>query len=232
MAAISSAAPADAPVDAFDAPLSPGRLFVRRFRRHRLGVFGLAVLALLVALTLLAPLLAPWGAGRSDYGAIGAGPSLSHPLGTDTAGRDVWARLLFGGRVCLSVGIIAVAISTVDRDAGRRASPATAAAGSTRPACGFTDIVMLDPGPVPDPDRRARWSGPSIYNVMVVIGLLGWQGLARLVRGQVLSLREQEYVLAALRARRAVVADHLPAPAAGGRAVHRRLGDASAWPAP
>jgi peptide/nickel transport system permease protein len=199
VAASVPAVPAELSADALgdlDAPLSPGRLFARRFLRHRLGVFGLAVLASLLLLTLLAPLLAPWGAGRSDYAAIGAGPSLGHPLGTDTAGRDVWARVLFGGRVSLSVGIIAVAIST---SIGTLVGLVSGYLGGWVDTVlqRLTELVMVIPALFLIL-IVVSLVGPSIQNIMVVIGLLGWEGLARLVRGQVLSLREQEYVQAAL----------------------------------
>jgi peptide/nickel transport system permease protein len=173
---------------------SPWRIFVRRFMRHHLGVLGLLVLLILVFACTFAPLIAPWDPLRSDYAAFGSAPSAQHPLGTDMAGRDVWSRWLYGGRVSLSVGLVAMAISTV---IGTVVGLVSAYLGGWVDTIlqRITEVFML----VPSLFLIlivVSMVGPSIYNVMVVIGLLGWEGLARLVRGQVLALREQEYVTA------------------------------------
>src|SRR5689334_14432783 len=84
----------------------------RRFRRHRLAMAGLAILALLVFLAVFAPLLTPHPPQAIDLRAYQVGPSLDHPLGTDKAGRDIFSRLLYAGRVSLRVGLVAVSIYT------------------------------------------------------------------------------------------------------------------------
>lgn len=191
---------------------SPWRVFLHLFLQHRLGVIGLITLGCIALLALAAPLVTTWSPNRSDFTAVGTGPSRDHWLGTDTAGRDVLTRVLYGGRVSLSVGLIAVAISTTIGTAIGAVSGYVGGRVDTV-LQRFTEIVMSIPAlflilVV------VSMVGPSIRNIMIVIGLLGWEGLARLVRGQVLSLREKEYVQATVclgaPARRIVLRHILP----------------------
>lgn len=175
------------------------QMVVRRFLRHRLAVIGLAVLLFLAIGALLAPVI--WG---DIYNTIPSGdilaqskqpPSFAHPLGTDDLGRDMLARIFYGGRVSLTVGLFAAAISiTVGAVVG-------AVSGyyggwidnllqriveliSTLPFF-FLVLVMV------------AVFGNSFWNVIMVLGLTGWTGNARLVRGQFLQLRNLEFVQAA-----------------------------------
>ena len=144
-------------------------------------------------------IFAPWVAIHPpnfvDLDHIKEGPTTAHILGTDAAGRDVWARLWFAGRVSLSVGIVAALISSA---IGAVLGMISGYVGgmvdlaiqrftefvSTIPT--FFAVILL-----------VSLMGAHVTNLMIVIGLLGWTGKARLVRGQVLSLREMEYVTAA-----------------------------------
>lgn len=191
------------------APSSPWR----RFRRHRLAIAGLVVLSLFCLAAVFAPVVAGHSPYTVDLDHIKAPPGSGHPLGTDAAGRDVWARLVFAARVSLSVGIVAVAV------AGVVGTLIGLVAGYTGGAVDnalmrFTELVMTFPTFFAI-IIVVSLVGPSIYNVMVVIGILAWPGLARLVRGQVLSLREVEYVVAARALgasnRRVIVRHLLPA---------------------
>jgi peptide/nickel transport system permease protein len=167
----------------------------RRFRRHRLALFGLGVLGLFC----VAGLLAEWIALKSPYyidiDNIKAPPSAAHILGTDAAGRDVFARLVFGARVSMSVGLIAVGISGA---IGTVLGLVSGYAGGwvDNVLMRFTELVMTFPTFFAV-IILVSLLGPNVFNVMLVIGLLGWTGIARLVRGQVLSLREMDYVTAA-----------------------------------
>lgn len=166
-----------------------------RFRRHRLAVIGGFFLALLIIMSVFAPLLSPHDPYRLDPRATKEPPSAEHILGTDTAGRDMWVRLAYAGRVSLSVGLISVSIYIlIGTVLGAIAGYYGGWADSL--IMRFTDTVMSFPGLIII-ITVVSFIGPSIYNVMLAIGLLGWPGTCRLVRGQVLSLREVEFIEAA-----------------------------------
>jgi peptide/nickel transport system permease protein len=173
---------------------SPWSLVWSRFVRHKLALASAIVLLLLAAAAVFAPFLVRHDPNATDLLNRNAGPSLSHFLGTDSFGRDVWARLLYAGRISLSVGIVAVSIYTA----------IGILLGSIAGYYGgfvdgvimrFTDTVMSFPSLILI-ILAVSIVGPSIYNVMAVIGLLGWTSTARLVRAEFLSLREREFVTA------------------------------------
>ena len=167
----------------------------QRFARHRLALIGMTALALLVFGAVAAPVVARHSPYQVDLSAYRKPPSAQHILGTDAAGRDVFARLLYAGRVSLSVGLVAVSIYT--------------AIGLVLGALGgffggWVDSVVMRLADVflSFPSLMiimvmVAVLGPSVYNVMLAIGLLGWPAIARLLRGDLLSLREREFVTAA-----------------------------------
>ncbi len=167
----------------------------RRFFRHKLALFGLVVLSIMVSLAILAPWIQRYSPIELNLDAMSQAPSAEHWLGTDTTGRDVWARIVHAGRVSLSVGLVAVAISTC---AGIVIGSIAGYAGGRTDMVlmRLTDMVMAFPSLVMI-ITVASVLGPSMYNTMLVIGGLTWPGIARLVRGQFLSFREQQFVLAA-----------------------------------
>jgi peptide/nickel transport system permease protein len=171
------------------------RVAVRRFVRHRLAIIGLGIIAVIVGLAVLAPFLTAYSPEMLDLHSIRQPPSPEHLLGTDTLGFDVLSRLVFGSRTSLVVGFGAVAISIaigttlgvlsgfyggwIDQVIGR-----------------LTDTIMSLP-PLLLVIVFVSMVGPSLESVIVVIALLTWPGIARLVRGQYLTLRESEFVTAA-----------------------------------
>ena len=166
-----------------------------RFLRHRLALAGVAFLGIMVVLAVLAPLVQRYSPIELNLDAMSSPPSAAHWLGTDTTGRDVWSRVIHAGRVSLSVGLVAVSISTfIGVVIGGIAGYAGGKADLL--LMRFTDMVMAFPSLVMI-ITVASVLGPSIYNTMLVIGSLTWPGIARLVRGQFLSFREQQFVLAA-----------------------------------
>lgn len=176
--------------------ISPTRAAIQRFRRHRLAVIGLIVVIVIVIMAIAAPLLTPWDPNRIDF-KTGARqpPSALHPLGTDVAGRDVWARVLYGGRTSVMVGFGAVAIYLVigvllgllaGFHGGR----------TDQLIMRFTDTILSIP-PLLLIIVFVSVVGPSIGSVILVIALLGWPVTCRLVRGQLLVLRESEFITAA-----------------------------------
>lgn len=166
-----------------------------RFRRHRLALIGTCVLLFLVIAALSAPVWYWHDPYSVDVQAYRQAPSADHWLGTDSSGRDVLARLLYAGRVSLSVGVVAVSIYlAIGIVLGGLAGFFGGWVDSL--AMRGADIVLAFPSLIII-ITIVSVVGPSIYNVMIVIGLLGWPSTARLVRGSFLSLREQEFVLAA-----------------------------------
>jgi peptide/nickel transport system permease protein len=156
---------------------------------------GAAILLLFAAVSALASWLAPHDPGALDLDGALDGPSRSHPLGQDRLGRDVLARLLFGGRVSLTVGIAVVALSmTIGVTLGSLAGTIGGAVDAVLMRA--VDVLLSFPG-ILLVIAVAGVLGPSARNVVFALAVLGWTGFARLVRGQVLSLREREFVLAA-----------------------------------
>ena len=169
-------------------PRPQGSRFWQRFRRHRLAVVGMLFMLILVFLALFAPLLATHDPYKLDMRATKEPPNSEYLLGTDTAGRDMWSRLIYAGRISLSVGIVSVSIYiTIGTILGALAAYYGGWVDSL--IMRFTDTVMSFPDLIIIITVVA-FIGPSIYNVMLAIGLLGWPGTCRLVRGQVLALRE------------------------------------------
>jgi peptide/nickel transport system permease protein len=178
-----------------DEPSRRKRRFIRAFARHRLAVAGLVVICVMGVAALLAPLVATHDPNTVDLLAAGKGPSTDHWLGTDEVGRDVFSRLVYGARVSLSVGFVAVAIYTV---IGVVLGSVSGYFGGLTNAViqRLTDTVMCFP-PLIIIIAAVSITGPSIWNVMMIIGLLTWTGICRLVQAQFLSIREREFVEAA-----------------------------------
>ena len=165
------------------------------FARHRLAVAGLVVITLLGLGAIFAPAVATHDPYTIDLLAAGQPPSGEHWLGTDEVGRDVFSRLVYGARVSLSVGLVAVTIYTA---IGMVLGAISGYFGGLVDGSiqRLTDTVMCFP-PLIIIIAAVSITGPSIWNVMMIIGLLTWTGTCRLVRGQFLSLREREFVEAA-----------------------------------
>ena len=186
--------------------MSPGREAWRRFKRHRLAVVCTFVLGFIILAVLLGPWIWRVPINEIDFTARMQGPSWAHPLGTDDLGQDLLARMLYGGRISLAVGLAAMVIAiTVGVVVG-------AVAGMSKgPVDVFlmwlTDLFLSLPQ-LPllllifylFNDTLKKWVGTEIgvfILVVVVIGGLRWMPVARLVRAQFLSLREKEFVEAA-----------------------------------
>ena len=177
----------------------------RQFRHHRLAMAGLVTLVILVLATLLGPYLYRTPFNAIDFTEALVGPSATHPFGTDDLGHDLLARILWGGRVSIAVGIVAVLISiTLGTSIG-------AIAGyfqkTDNPLMRLTDLFLSLPQ-LPllliilylfrDPLRAMFGPETGIFLMIVfVIGVLNWMPVARLVRASVLSLKNKEFVEAA-----------------------------------
>ena len=167
--------------------------FWRALRRNRLAIIGGIVTVCLALLALAAPLIAPWDPNRPDVKKILHPPSRVHPAGTDQIGRDVLSRMLYGARVSLAVGFVSVGIAAFIGIA--LGSTAGYNGGSIDAAImRLVDLMLVFP-------RFflllavLAFLKPSIWTIMVVIGVTGWMGVARLVRAEFLALKEREFVL-------------------------------------
>lgn len=175
--------------------LSLGQLW-RRFRQNRLAVLGLAILGVIFAGAILAPVITPGGPLEMDLLSPLQPPfSPGHPLGTDNFGRDLMARIFFGARISLTVGFVVVGISAA---VGLVAGLLSGYYGGwvDQLVMRITDIFFAFPFFILAIGVIAVL-GPNIINVMAVLGLVTWPEYARLVRGQVLSIKQETYVDAA-----------------------------------
>ncbi len=172
--------------------------FWARFRQHRMALAGLVFVLVISAAARFAPYVSPYDPYAMQLPEARKTPSLAHPLGTDKLGRDTLTRVLVGGRVSIAVAVAAVAISTgigstLGLVAGYRQGWADAIISRV------TDIFMAFPLFVLL-IVMVSMVGPSATNVVLVLGLFSWMVIARVVRGQVLSVMNEPYIEAAVAA--------------------------------
>lgn len=168
----------------------------RRVRRQPLAAFGLAVLAAFVLCAIFAPALAPRNPAQLDLNDRLASPTAAHPFGTDELGRDILSRTLFGARISLTVAVSVVSISLA---LGLLAGCLSGFYG------GVPDIILNTyvsnaflalPG-ILLAIAFVAFLGPGLFNLILALSISGWVGYARLVRAQVMAVREREFVEAA-----------------------------------
>ena len=176
--------------------VSPGRQTVRRFLRHRVAVLGLAVVSLIVVAAILAPVITrSEGPDVIDLRARNEEPSPRHWLGTDRTGRDTFTRVVYAGRVSLAVGVAAVLIAVlIGTTLGALAGFNGGVIDSV--VMRITDVIMTFPAII-ILLTVAAITGPGITQTVLILGLLNWPVPCRLVRAKLLSIREQEFILAA-----------------------------------
>ncbi len=162
--------------------------------KNKLLLFGFITVSLFVLVAIFAPLLAPYEPNNINIDEALSSPCKMHPLGTDQLGRDLLSRLIYGARVSLFVGLIAVGIATlIGILFGSLAGYYGGITGSI--IMRFTDIMLCFPTFFLILSVIAILE-PSIINIMVIIGLTNWMGTARLIRAEILSLKEREFILA------------------------------------
>lgn len=167
---------------------------MKQVLRNPLAFWGLAIIATVLVLALLASIVAPYDPDAIDVKSILLAPSSAHWMGTDGLGRDVFSRMLYGARISLLVGFVAVGIATLI------GVVLGAVSGYYR---GWVDMVIMRMVDVMLSIPTfflilavIAFLTPSIWNIMIVIGLTSWMGVTRLVRAEFLSLREREFVQA------------------------------------
>jgi peptide/nickel transport system permease protein len=177
------------------APVTRNAVFLRRLLETRLVGTGLAITLVVLIFALAAPVLAPYDPNEQDYLAITEPPSAAHLLGTDDIGRDVLSRIIYGSRVSLEVGLVAVALAVgVGVTVGLFAGYVGGLADDV--IMRIVDAVQAFPSLILALAITAAL-GPSIANAMLAIGFVAAPGMARLARGQTLSIRERDFVAAA-----------------------------------
>jgi peptide/nickel transport system permease protein len=167
----------------------------KRFSRNRLSVLGAIAILLLITISILAPFLAPYDPTSIDVHHVLSPPSEKHPLGTDELGRDLLSRIMWGSRVSLKVGFVAVGISIL---IGIIIGAVAGFYGGMIDAIlmRFVDIMLAFPtfflilAVISILEQ-------NIFTIMVVIGITSWMDVARLVRAEFLSLKEKDFVSAA-----------------------------------
>lgn len=170
-------------------------VFWQRFLKNKMALAGSIIVLTFFAVSLLAPWIAPYDPGAIDLKLVLMSPSAAHLLGTDQLGRDVLSRMIWGAKISLKVGFtatgLAIFIGTIlGAIAGFYGRWIDAA------IMRFVDIMLCFPTFFLILAVIA-FLEPSIWNIMIVIGLTGWMGITRLVRADVASLRERDFVLAA-----------------------------------
>lgn len=163
-----------------------------RLRRNRAAMVALGVIVVLCLMAIFAPLIAPYDPNALQPGGSNQPPSAAFKLGTDSVGFDELSRLIYGARISLSVGIfVQVMILGIGVPIGAIAAYAGGAIDNL--LMRFTDVMYAFPDLLFVIIFMAAF-GPSLKNIFLAIGLVNWVGMARLTRGQLLSLKEKEFV--------------------------------------
>ena len=181
---------------------SPWRLAFKRLRKNKLAMTGLFVLIFMFIFSFIGPLLSPYNVIQTNILNANKAPSAQHWLGTDSIGRDVLLRLMLGGRISLLVGLVSVSISVIVGTTvgglsgfyGAWVDNLLMRVADIFMAAPFFPILIILSAVMSD---RKVTPESRIFIVMFIIGMLSWAGLSRLIRGQILSLREQEFMQAA-----------------------------------
>ncbi|OUQ23686.1 peptide ABC transporter permease [Flavonifractor sp. An135] len=175
--------------------VSVANLSWRKFCRNRLAVFSLIVLVLIAVISFLAPLITPYSYSEIDLTLARQPPSPEHILGTDEYGRDMLTRLIYGGRVSMTVALAAMLLQLV---IGVVLGCLAGYFGSWVDAfiMRLTDVFMCFPFYIMAVCLAAIVE-PGLKNLVLIIGFLSWTGICRIVRAEILSLKENDYILAA-----------------------------------
>lgn len=168
------------------------RISMRRFFRHKLAVIGLVLLGIILFLSLAGPSMRPFPSDKPNYKEIFRGPDKRHWFGTDDLGRDVFVRVMEGGRVSLLVGVSG-ALSSALLGVLVGSVSALSLGWIDSLLMRLTDVMMAVPT-LPLLMIASFFFGSGVINIIMVLAIFGWMGTARLVRGNILSLRETDYV--------------------------------------
>lgn len=171
------------------------RTIFRRLTRNWYAIFGLVTVVALILTAIFAPVIAPYGPTEANYDSLRESPSLEHPFGTDNLGRDVFSRVVFGSRFALFLGVVIVGLEMI---VGVSLGLIAGYYGGMIEAVimRLVDISLSIPGLVLAL-AIAGILGGGIMSLIIAVTLVGWRGFTRLVRGDVKSVMEEEYIDAA-----------------------------------
>jgi peptide/nickel transport system permease protein len=174
---------------------SPAAHVWRQLRRHRPAMASLVVFVVIAVACLAAPLIAPYRFDAIDLSGLRQAPSLHHLMGTDNLGRDLFSRVLYGGRISILIGLLSAALAT---GAGTLVGAVAGYYGGFVDSLlmRFTDVAYAIPT-LPLLIVLASYTQADATSIAVIIGLLSWMGTARVVRAEVLSLKTMPFVEAA-----------------------------------
>lgn len=166
-----------------------------KFKKNKLAILGFIIIVMLVLLSVFAPIITKYDPNLPDLYNMNSAPSITHILGTDEVGRDVFSRLLYGGRVSILVGISAMLVQLF---LGVFLGTISGYYGGIvdKIIMRIIDIMMCFPFFI-IAITIAAIVGPNIWNLIAIIGLLSWPGIARIVRAEILSLKEVDFIMAA-----------------------------------
>lgn len=170
-------------------------MFIEKFFRDRLAIIGAVIVFTLFVVALFAPVIAPYDPASINTKNLLAPPSFAHLCGTDNLGRDVFSRMVYGARISLTVGFVAIGIATI---IGLLIGAVAGYFGGwiDDVLMRFVDLMLTIPTFFLILAVIA-FLEPNIYNIMIVIGLTGWMSVARLVRAEFLALKKRDFVMAA-----------------------------------
>lgn len=167
---------------------------LQRLRRHKLAFFGAVIIAVIVFVAIFAPFIAPHHYARQVLEDRFRPPSMEYPLGTDHLGRCLFSRMVYGSRIALMIGVMIVAIQgTIGISLGLISGFYGGRIDTV--IMRLVDIMIAFPAIVLAL-AVAAVLGPGLFNVMLALGVIGWTDYARVVRGQVLSVKENDYIQA------------------------------------
>jgi ABC-type dipeptide/oligopeptide/nickel transport system permease subunit len=168
------------------------RGFWAQYRRNRMGVVGLALIAFFMALAIIAPQISLWDPYKMNTGPPFSSPSPEHPLGTNDMGQDIYSQLIFGARISLMVGFIA---ATANVFIGTIVGLLSGYFGGRIDEFFMRtiDVMIIIPG-IPIMVLIAAYLGPSMWNIIFILVIFGWTSIARVIRSQVLMIKEYPYI--------------------------------------
>lgn len=167
---------------------------INAFKNNKLALISLAFILIVILAAIFAPYIAPYNPDKINVNSILLPPSFAHPLGTDQLGRDVLSRLIYGSRISIEVGFIAVSISLfIGIIVGSYAGYYGGIIDSI--LMRFVDIMLTFPSFFLILAISAILK-PSIINIMIIIGLTSWMGVARIIRAEFAQNKEKDYALA------------------------------------
>jgi len=163
-------------------------------KRNKLAIFGAGVIIIFSLVAIFAPFISTYDPTEINIKGALLAPSSQHFLGTDQLGRDIFSRMVYGSRVALSIGLVAIGIATI---IGILLGSIAGFYGGRIDSIimRFVDIMLCFPRFFLILSVVAI-IGPNIFNVMVIIGLTGWMGIARLIRAEILSLKTRDFISA------------------------------------